>query len=277
MPISDIRDTVKLHNGVEMPWFGLGVFRAEEGGQVEQAIRWALDCGYRSIDTAAIYGNEEGVGKALRGSGVPREEIFVTTKLWNNDQGYESTFKAYDASLERLGLDYVDLYLIHWPVKGRYTDSWHAMEHLYKQGRVRAIGVSNFLVHHLEHLINEGAIVPMVNQVEFHPHLVQPDLLKFCKDNGIVEEAWSPIMRGQCNDISTLIEIGEKHGKTPVQVVLRWDLQHGVITIPKSVHKERIESNADIFDFELSNEEMAAIDALDKDERMGPDPDNFSF
>ena len=272
-----IADTTTLHNGVKMPWFGLGVFQSKEGDEIEQAIQWALEHGYRSIDTASIYGNEQGVGKALKNSGLSREELFITTKVWNNDQGFDSTLKAFDESMARLDLDYLDLYLIHWPVKGKYKDTWLALEQLYQEQRVRAIGVSNFKVHHLKDLLNVCQVKPMVDQVEFHPRLVQPTLMDFCKSEGIQLEAWSPIMKGKVMEIPELISLGAKYGKSPVQVVLRWDLQHGVVTIPKSVQKDRIISNADIFDFELSAEDMAVIDLLDRGERVGPDPDNFNF
>jgi methylglyoxal/glyoxal reductase len=275
MKITSIADRVALHNGVEMPWFGLGVFRAQEGDEVFNAVCHAAACSYRSIDTAAVYGNEEGVGRALRACGVPREEMFVTTKVWNSDQGYDTTLQAFDASLGRLGLDTVDLYLVHWPVTGQFTETWRALERMYAEGRARAIGVSNFLEHHLDTLLQRAEVVPMVNQVEFHPRLVQPGLLAKCDALGIRLEAWSPIMRGKVDEIPELQEIAARHGKSPAQVTLRWDLQHGVVTIPKSVRPERIASNADVFDFELAPEEMAAIDALDRNERLGPDPDTF--
>jgi diketogulonate reductase-like aldo/keto reductase len=273
----NLQSRVKLHNGVEMPWFGLGVYKAQEGGEVEQAVRTALACGYRSIDTAAFYQNEEGVGRAIKDSGVPRDEVFVTTKVWNTDQGYESTLRAFEESRRKLGLDVIDLYLIHWPVPGKFRDTWRALEKLYKDGYVRAIGVSNFHIHHLENLFEVCEIRPMVNQVEYHPYLTQKPLKAFCEQHQIRLEAWSPLMRGRVLDDPVITEIARAHGKTPAQVVLRWDLQNGVITIPKSVHEDRIRSNADIFDFELSAEEMARIDALNRNERCGPDPDNFNF
>ncbi len=275
--ITSIRDTTTLHNGVEMPWFGLGVFKAAVGREVKKAVWRAVEHGYRSIDTASVYGNEESVGKAVATCGVPRKELFITTKLWNSDQGYESTLRACDDSLKRLGMDYVDLYLVHWPVKGKYKETWRAMEKLYADGKARAIGVSNFLAHHLDDVLADCEVTPMVNQIEFHPYLVQQDLLDLCEKHKVRVEAWSPIMRGRVMDIPELVEIAKRYGKTPVQLVLRWDLQKGVVTIPKSVRKDRIRSNADIFDFEISDEDMAAIDALDRHERIGPDPDNFSF
>lgn len=273
----NISSKVKLNNGVEMPWFGLGVFLSNEGQEVENAVKVALQAGYRHIDTAAIYKNERGVGKAIRESGVPREEIFVTSKVWNTEQGYKTTLAAYEASLERLQMDYLDLYLIHWPKGKRSVESWKALEELYQKGLVRAIGISNFLVHHLEEFLPECKITPAVNQYEFHPELLQPELLEYCKKRGIQPEAWSPIMKGRVNHIPVMQALAAKYGKTPVQVVLRWDIQKGVVTIPKSVTPERIISNADIFDFELSDEDMAKIDKLDKNGRIGGHPDLIPF
>jgi diketogulonate reductase-like aldo/keto reductase len=275
--IRSINETATLHNEVKMPWLGLGVFQSEEGREVEQAVQWALELGYRSIDTASIYGNEAGVGKAIKESGVPREDIFLTTKVWNTDQGFNETLDAFEASIERLQQDYIDLYLIHWPVQEKYKETWRALEQLYNQGRVRAIGVSNFLVHHLKDLLTDCEIVPMINQVEFHPRLVQPTLLDFCRTEGIQVEAWSPIMRGKVLEIPELLAIAEKYNKTAVQIVLRWDIQHNVVTIPKSSRKDRLTANKEIFDFELTDEEMTLIDSLDRNERVGPDPDNFNF
>jgi diketogulonate reductase-like aldo/keto reductase len=277
MYISDIKGTFQLHNGVDMPYFGLGVFQSKDGDEVINAIHYALDAGYRHIDTAAIYRNERGVGEAIKSSAVKRGDIFLTSKLWNGNQGYDSAKKALEASLERLGTDYLDLYLIHWPVKDKYKESWKALEEAYKKGKVRAIGVSNFLKHHLEDLLNDVEIVPMVNQMEFHPYLVQQPLLDYCKKHGIQYEAWSPIMKGKVQDVTLLNELAEKYGKNPYQIVLRWDLQKGVVTIPKSVQQDRIVNNAEIFDFSLSDEDMMQIDALDKNKRLGPDPDNFDF
>ncbi len=276
MKITDLQGTVKLNNGVEMPYFGLGVFQSKAGEEVENAVRYAVDAGYRSIDTAAIYKNEEGVGKAIRNCGVDREELFITSKVWNSDQGYDSTIKAYETSLMRLGLDYLDLYLIHWP-KDLSADTWRAMEHLYREGKVRAIGVSNFLQHHLEDLLETAEVTPMVNQMEFHPRLVQQDLVDFCHAREIRYEAWSPLMQGKIFEVNELQDLAAKYGKTVVQVVLRWNLQKGVITIPKSVKKERIIDNANIFDFKIKDEDMQLIDSLDRHERVGPDPDNFNF
>ncbi|MEC1530184.1 glyoxal/methylglyoxal reductase [Bacillus spizizenii] len=276
MPTS-LKDTVKLHNGVEMPWFGLGVFKVENGSEATESVKAAIKNGYRSIDTAAIYKNEEGVGIGIKESGVAREELFITSKVWNEDQGYETTLAAFEKSLERLQLDYLDLYLIHWPGKDKYKDTWRALEKLYKDGKIRAIGVSNFQVHHLEELLKDAEIKPMVNQVEFHPRLTQKELRDYCKEQGIQLEAWSPLMQGQLLDNEVLTQIAEKHNKSVAQLILRWDLQHEVVTIPKSIKEHRIIENADIFDFELSQEDMDKIDALNKDERVGPNPDELLF
>ena len=277
MNITDLEGTVTLHNQVEMPYFGLGVFQSEEGEEVMNAVKWAIEAGYRHVDTAALYRNEKGVGQAIRESGIDRKDIFVTSKVWNSDQGYDQTLKAFDTSLNKLGFDYLDLYLVHWPVSGKYKDTWRALEKLYKDGKVRAIGVSNFMQHHLEDLMQDAEIMPMVNQVEFHPRLVQQELVDFCLKNNIRHEAWSPLMQGKVLDLPQIKAIAEKYGKSTAQVILRWDLQKGVITIPKSVHKERIISNADIFDFSLTDEEIKTLDTLDKGERNGPDPNNFDF
>ncbi|MCF6094635.1 aldo/keto reductase [Microaerobacter geothermalis] len=275
--ISHISDCTVLNNGVKMPWFGLGVYKAKDGDEVIHAIKAALKAGYRSIDTAAFYENEVGVGKAVKESDIPREELFITTKVWNSSQGYDSTLAAFEESRRKLGLDYIDLYLIHWPVKGKYKDTWRALEKLYKEGYVKAIGVSNFQIHHLQDLMADSEIIPMVNQVEYHPYLTQKELHNFCKTRNIQLEAWSPLMRGQIFDHPTIQEISGKYQKTPAQVILRWDLQNEVVTIPKSVHEHRIIENADIFDFELSPEDMARIDGLNMNKRIGPDPDNFDF
>ncbi|PKA98344.1 diketogulonate reductase-like aldo/keto reductase [Flavobacteriaceae bacterium MAR_2009_75] len=275
--ITDIQGTFTLNNGVEMPYFGLGTYQADNNQEVVDAVKFALDHGYRHIDTAAVYKNEEGVGRAIKESAVAREDIFLTTKVWNSDQGYESTLKAFDASLERLATDYVDLYLVHWPVVEKYKDTWKALEELYKQKRIRAIGVSNFLQHHLEDLLQSVEIVPMVNQMEFHPYLVQQDLLNFCADKGIQYEAWSPFLQGKLFELDITKDLEEKYSKSAAQIILRWNLQKGVVTIPKSVHKNRIASNSEIFDFELDDDEVAYLDSLHKGERTGPDPDNFDF
>lgn len=273
----NLRDTVTIRGNIKMPWMGFGTYKVKEGPEVENSVRWAIEAGYRSIDTAALYQNEEGVGKAIKQSGLSRNDIFLTSKVWNSDQGYDRTIQAFNTSLEKLEMDYIDLYLIHWPVVGKYKETWHAMENLYKEGKIRAIGVSNFLIHHLQDLMAHSSIVPAVNQVEFHPYLQQPQLQAFCRDNDIRLEAWAPIMKGRVSNIRELVEIGEKYGKTPVQVTLRWEQQKGIVIIPKSVHKERILENARIFDFNLTEEEIQKIDALDKHERLGPDPDHVNF
>ncbi|MDN9009391.1 aldo/keto reductase [Brevibacillus laterosporus] len=277
----NLQDTTTLHNGTKMPWFGIGVFKVEEGSELVAAVKSAIKHGYRSIDTAAIYGNETSVGQAIREgiqeANISREDLFVTSKVWNADLGYEATLAAFETSLNKLGLEYLDLYLIHWPVKGKYKDAWRALEKLYKDGRVKAIGVSNFQIHHLEDLMGKAEIKPMINQVEFHPYLTQKELITFCRTHDIQMEAWSPLMQGQLLDNPVLQEIADKHGKTVAQVILRWDLQHGVVTIPKSTKEHRIVENASVFDFELTQEEMDRIDALNQNHRVGPDPDNFDF
>ncbi|AXT58777.1 aldo/keto reductase [Aquimarina sp. AD1] len=275
--ITDIKGTFRLHNGIEMPYFGLGVYLSDNDKEVIDAVQWALEEGYRHIDTASIYKNEEGVGTAILNSSVPRDEIFVVSKVWNADQGYESTLKAFEKSLQRLQLNYLDLYLIHWPVEGKYIETWKALEKLYKDGVIKAIGVSNFLEHHLENLMETSEIKPMVNQMEFHPYLVQQDLIDFCNKHHIQYEAWSPMMQGKIFELSILDSLSEKYNKTAAQIVLRWNLQKGVITIPKSSKKHRIIDNANLFDFELSKEDINYIDSLDKHHRLGPDPDNFNF
>lgn len=281
MTAKNLQDTTTLNNGVKMPWLGLGVFKVEEGPELVNAVKTAIKHGYRSIDTAAIYGNEEGVGKGiqkgLKEAGISREDLFVTSKVWNEDLGYESTLAAYETSLKKLGLDYLDLYLIHWPVEGKYKDAWRALETLYKEGRVKAIGVSNFQVHHLEDLMKDAEIKPVINQVELHPRLTQKELKAFCQDNNIQLEAWSPLMQGQLLDNEVLKEIAAKHNKSVAQIIVRWDLQNGVMTIPKSTKEHRIVENVDLFDFELTQEELEVIDGLNQNHRVGPDPDNFDF
>ncbi|MCF2647848.1 aldo/keto reductase [Niallia circulans] len=276
--ISNLKSTTTLHNGVEMPWLGLGVFLVKDGEEVVNSVKAALEVGYRSIDTAAAYKNEEGVGKAIAESNVPREELFITTKVWNADQGYEATLAAFDVSMKKLGLDYLDLYLIHWPLpsQGKFLDTWKALEQLYKDGRVRAIGVSNFKVHHLEEIIANSEIVPMVNQVEYHPRFNQRELHDFCKKHGIQLEAWSPLMQGGLLEEPILVELAKKYNKSPAQIIIRWDIQTGVVTIPKSVKPHRIAENKDVFDFELSEEDMDKISALNQDQRMFANPDTFS-
>ncbi|MEC7770041.1 MAG: aldo/keto reductase [Bacteroidota bacterium] len=275
--ITDLQGSFELHNGVQMPYFGLGVYLSKDGSEVINAVKEALNHGYRHIDTASVYDNEEGVGQGIRESNVDRKDMFLVSKVWNTDQGYDSTLKAFDASLERLGTDYLDLYLVHWPKGEISKETWKALEKLYKEKRVRAIGVSNFLQHHLEDLLTSADIVPMVNQMEFHPYLVQQDLIDFCNSKGIQYEAWSPLMQGNIFDLDIMKDLASKYNKTIAQIVLRWDLQKGVVTIPKSSKKERIIANSDLFDFELSEDDVQLLDGLDRGKRFGPDPDNFDF
>ncbi|MFD7401713.1 aldo/keto reductase [Streptomyces sp. NPDC059866] len=268
-----------LNNGVAMPQLGFGVWQVPDD-EAEQAVATALEAGYRSIDTAAIYGNEEGTGKAIAAAGLPREDLFVTTKLWNSDQGYESALRAFDVSLGKLGLEYVDLYLIHWPLpsRGKYVDTYKAFEKLHSDGRIRAIGVSNFLPEHLERLIAETSVIPAVNQIELHPHLQQHAAREYHAEQGIHTEAWSPLGQGRgLLEVPAIVAIAQKHNRTPAQVVLRWHLQLGNIVIPKSVTPSRIQENIDVFDFSLDTEDLAAISALNEDRRLGPDPAAFDM
>jgi methylglyoxal/glyoxal reductase len=275
--MKNLQSTTTLNNGVKMPWLGLGVFKVEEGQELVNAVKTAIDHGYRSIDTAVIYGNEAGVGQGIREASVAREDLFITSKVWNSELGYEATIAAYEESLTKLGLDYLDLYLIHWPVAGKYKEAWRALETLYKENRVKAIGVSNFQIHHLRDLMKDAEIKPMVNQVELHPRLTQKELQGFCQQHAIQLEAWSPLMQGGLLKNTELQEIADKHGKSIAQIILRWDLQNGVVTIPKSTKEHRITENASVFDFELTAEDMKCINGLNQDHRVGPDPDNFDF
>ncbi len=267
---------IKLNNGVEIPQLGLGVFQVPNA-ETAQAVTTALEAGYRSIDTAKIYDNERGVGEAVRASGLAREELFLTTKLWNDEHGSDATLKALDDSLSRLGTDYVDLYLIHWPVpsQDRYVETWKAFEKIASDGRARAIGVSNFPQRHLQRLLDETGTVPAVNQVELHPDLAQSELRAFHAEHGIATEAWSPLAQGGLLAAESLVALGEKYGKTPAQIILRWHLQIGNIVIPKSVTPERIRGNIDVFDFELADDDLAVIGELDAGKRLGPDPETF--
>ncbi|MFE1146392.1 aldo/keto reductase [Streptomyces albidoflavus] len=267
-----------LNNGVQMPQLGFGVWQVPDD-EAFTAVGAALDAGYRSIDTAAAYGNEEGTGKAIARSGIPREELFVTTKLWNSDHGYDAALRAFDSSLEKLGLDHVDLYLIHWPlpVKDTAVDTYKALEKIYSEGRARAIGVSNFLPEHLERLIDATSIIPAVNQIELHPHLQQRAAREYHDEQGITTEAWSPLGQGKgLLEVPAVVAIARKHNVTPAQVVLRWHVQLGNVAIPKSVTPSRIVENIDVFSFELDEEDMAAIRALNEDRRLGPDPAEFN-
>ena len=288
--IESLSTCTTLANGVEMPWLGLGtagrwtqlhkssedaaVLGSDNG--VAEAVSAALDAGYRHIDTAALYGNEEAVGRAIASHSVDREQVFITTKVWNDDiaAGPEATRDAIDASLERLGFEVVDLLFLHWPVPG-YNHAWRVLEEVYRQGKARSIGVSNFDVHQLTKLLEQADIAPMVNQVEFHPYLQQPELLRFCQDHEIQHQGWSPLMVGNIGDVEEIVRIASAHNKTPAQVAIRWALQHRSVTIPKSVKRQRIEENADVFDFELSADEMQSINRLDRNQRIGPDPRRF--
>lgn len=273
---------VTLNNGLEMPLIGYGVFRVPEGDDLAEAVKTAIAKGYRSIDTAQVYRNEESVGRGIRAAIdedlVTREELFVTSKVWNDGLSYEETLAAYDSSLEKLGLDYLDLYLVHWPgIDTNYVDVYKALEKVYQDGRVRSIGVSNFHVHHLEHLLKETSVVPVINQIEFHPHLTQEEVRAFCKEKGIQAEAWSPLMNGSLLEESLIQQLASKYGKTPAQIVLRYDVQHGVVTIPKTMTPARMTENLTVFDFALTEKEMAQLDALNDGLRCGPDPEKFNF
>lgn len=278
---SNFENQVTLNNEVKMPWLGLGVFRVEDHKELVEAIKLAIVQGYRSIDTASIYGNEEAVGEGIRqglvATGISREELFITSKVWTADMGFEEVEKAYQVSLDKLGLDYLDLYLIHWPVAGKFIPTWEKMEELYRNGKIRSIGVSNFQIHHLEELFAETSIKPVINQVEYHPKLTQVELQSYLKRHGIQMEAWSPLMNGEILMNPTVLDIAEKYKKTAAQVILRWDLQNGVITIPKSTNEQRLAQNKDIFDFDLSEKDMQFIQQLNENRRIGPDPDNFDF
>jgi diketogulonate reductase-like aldo/keto reductase len=271
-----LQSCVTLANGVKMPRVGLGTYKSSED-DAKRALSAALEIGYRSVDTAALYANERGVGRAMAASGIARDEIFVATKVWNDMQGYDATIQALEDSLEHLGTGHVDLYLIHWPRPGRdferTRETWRAMEEALAEGCARAIGVCNFKEHHLKALEATAKVSPMVNQIELHPLLKQPELRSYCMERGIVVQAWAPLLKGRVEEVGELVVIGAHHGRTAAQVALRWNLQHGAVVIPKSVHRERIEENADVFGFELTAQEMARIDALPDGERLGPDPD----
>lgn len=265
-----------LNNGIAMPWLGLGTYKSVET-EGQEAVRTAIELGYRAIDTASFYNNEEEIGQAIAESGVARSELFVTTKLWNDDHGYDNALRAFENSQKRLGLDVIDLYLIHWPGKEKYKETWKAFERLYEERSVRAIGVSNFNPHHLDHLLQDANVVPAVNQVELHPRFGQKELRTYCKPHDIRITAWSPLMRGGLAENSTLLEIASKYNKSTAQVILRWNIQSEIMTIPKSVRRERMEENANIFDFELTIEELERINELDENRRTGANPDELLF
>ncbi len=270
-----LTESTVLFNGIKMPWLGFGTFKVENGDIAKNAVLEALKVGYRHIDTAAIYGNEESVGKAIKESGIQRKEIFLVSKVWNTDQGYDTTLAAFQKSLERLDTDYLDLYLIHWP-KDKNRETWKALEKLYKEKRVKAIGVSNFKIHHLEELMHNSEIIPMVNQVECHPQFPQDDVKEFCDKHHIQLESWGPLMQGKIFDKKILIDLANKYQKTVAQIALRWQIQRGVVVIPKSITPERIKSNSEIFDFTITQEDMELIKGL-KGERIGRDPDKIPF
>ena len=273
--MSDITvPSVALSDGARIPQLGLGVYKVADD-EARTVVATALELGYRHVDTASFYGNEVGVGQALRASDVPRDEVFVTTKVWNTEQGFDETLRAFDASLDRLGTDHVELYLIHWPAptQDRYVDTWRALERIAEEGRARSIGVSNFQVHHLERLLGETSVVPVIDQVEAHPWLQQHELREFCAARGIAVEAWSPLARGRVLDDAAIGRIAAKHGVEPAQAVIRWHLQQGLVVIPKTVDAGRLRSNLDVFGFELDEDDLAEIAALDSGERSGSHPD----
>lgn len=275
----NLASTIRLNNGVEIPQLGLGVFQVPDGDSTANSVRWALECGYRHIDTAAVYGNEAGVGRGIRESGIDRSEIFLTTKVWNDDMRANNVRGAFEKSLSLLKTDYVDLYLIHWPVAGKFIHSYKVLEELYAEGRVKAIGVSNFQKHHLDDLLSATKIIPAVNQIERHPWLTQEPLISYCRNLGIEIEAWSPLggTGGTLLQEETLKEIAAKYGKTPAQIIIHWDLQEKVIVMPKSTHKDRIRQNSDVYDFELSAEDISRLDNMNINKRTGSNPDTFTF
>jgi len=257
----------KLNNGVKIPLLGLGVYQSPTGKMTERAVSYALKIGYRHVDTAYLYGNESDVGKALRESGLRREEVFITTKVWNSDQGYDTTLQACERSLRQLGLPYVDLYLIHWPVQGMSMETWKALVQLLQEGKARAIGVSNYTIRDLKEILQNSEdvdVVPAVDQVEFHPFLYQKELLQFCKKNSIQLEAYSPLTRAKRLNHPVIVAIAKKYGKTPAQILIRWSLQHDVVVIPKSIHEERIRENSQVFDFQLEPDDMKYLDSLNE-------------
>jgi len=267
-----IDSVVELNNKVEMPFFGLGLYLAREGQEIQNAMNHALQIGYRLFDTASMYGNEADVGKIVRESNIPREDLFITTKLWNSDHGYDNTIRAFHKSMRKMGLEYLDLYLIHWPVENLRKDSWRALETLYQEEKCRAIGVSNYQIPHLEELLQYAEIVPTVNQVEFSPFLYQKKLLDFCCQHQIQLESYSPLTRGKKFDHPDLKRLAEKYQKTPAQILIRWNLEHNIVVIPKSSNPERISENAQVFDFTLDPEDMTILDNLDQNYRVSWNP-----
>jgi diketogulonate reductase-like aldo/keto reductase len=270
-PDEDAR-TVVLRNGVRIPRVGLGVFRSPSGETTRQAVLWALEAGYRHIDTARIYGNEADVGTAIRQCGIPRDEIFITTKLWNTDHGYFGALRACEASLRRLGLDHVDLFLVHWPVEGQRRETWRAMEQLLGDGKTRAIGVSNYMDNHLEELIASADVLPAVNQIEVSPFLQQRDVRRRCRELGILVEAYSPLTKGHRLGHGEVAAVAVEVGRTPAQVLIRWAIENSLVPLPKSTRRERILENIDVFDFELSRSQLARLNALEEGFHTGWDP-----
>ncbi len=283
--MKSLKDTYTLSNGVKIPIIGFGTWRTPDGEVAVSSVTEAIKQGYRHIDTAAIYGNEVSVGKAIKEAGIPREELFITSKLWNSEHGYESTLNAFEETMKKLGLEYLDLYLIHWPVPKIHREdwkeatlaTWKAFEKLYKEGKIKAIGVSNFKVHHLENLINNAEIKPMVDQIEFHPSNLQEDIVNFCRDNNILVEAWSPLASGEVFKVPELKTIAEGYNKSVAQLVIRWVMQKGILPLPKSITPERIKSNGAVFDFEISHKDMERIDSITSCKGSGMDPDYIEF
>lgn len=285
MTFKNLQDTYTLANDVQIPCIGFGTWQTPDGETAINSVKAALKAGYRHIDTAACYGNEASVGQAIKESGVPREEIFVTSKVWNTERGYEKTLAAFETTMAKLDLDYVDLYLIHWPAAANQFENWkeinaqtwRALEELYIKGKVKAIGVSNFLPHHLEALLEGAKVVPMVNQIEYHPGFMQAESVDFCKAHNILVEAWSPLGTGNVLNNETLIMMAQKYSKTVAQICIRWVLQHGLLPLPKSITESRIIENTEVFDFELKEEDMAIIDAIPFCGGAGINPDAINF
>ncbi len=271
-----IESKATLNNGVEIPFLGLGVYMINSGAETENAVRWALEAGYRHIDTAQLYGNERDVGRAVHKSDIPREEIFLTTKVWNANQGYDKTIRSLQESLKKFEFDYLDLFLIHWPVQNVRNDTWKAMTTLLEEGTCRAIGVSNYTIRHLKELLNESSVAPTINQVEFNPFLFQKDLLEFCRSNDIQLEAYTPLTRGRRLNDKTLLMIAEKNHKTSAQILIRWALQHDIVVIPKSANKDRIYENSDVFDFNISDDDIRTLDSLKENYRVCWNPTNVT-
>ncbi|MFB9296746.1 aldo/keto reductase [Persicitalea jodogahamensis] len=266
---------IVLNNGIEMPILGLGIYAPGEKNEVRRAVNWAIEAGYRLIDTASVYKNEEEVGQGIKDSGISRDELFITSKVWDDQQGYESTLRAFEQSLERLQTDYLDLYLVHWPVSETRRETWLALEKLYSDKRVRAIGVSNYYESHLDELLGYASVTPAVNQFEQSPFLYLPDLLSYCKEKGIQPEGYAPLVRGLQHKNSVLMAVAENHGKSTYQVLIRWALQHGIVTIPKSTNQERIKANFDVWDFAITDAEMDQLNKLDAGIRVANDPRDY--